>query len=214
MVPEGAAFSPPDRRERMLTAGLLAVFLALALLSMRVKSPTFDETAHLAAGISYVQTGDFRMNPEHPALPKLLAGAFAGLSGVRVDTTTAAWTATEQWDFGREVLYESGVPWRRIVFLGRLPMALLGVALGFVLWRWVRAVAGPTAAGLTLVLFAFSPNFLAHTRLVTTDVPLTLFVVLTSACLWQAWRTGRAAWIVAAAAAVGLTMVTKFSAFS
>ena len=108
--------------ERLFVVSVLAVFAALAVLSMREKNPTFDETAHLAAGLSYVQTGDFRMNPEHPVLPKLLAGASATLTGARISTDSRAWRRTEQWDFGREALYESGVGWREIVFAGRLPM--------------------------------------------------------------------------------------------
>lgn len=200
--------------ERALLVVLLGLFALLAIDSVRRENPTFDETAHLAAGISYVQTHDFRMNAEHPVLPKLLAGAAASLSGVRVRTDTEAWATGEQWDFAREVLYESGVGWRRIVMLGRLPMVLLGIVLGALVWRWTRAMAGPTSATVVLALYAFCPNLLAHAPLVTTDVPLTLCVVATAASLWQAWRTGRLGWITVAAVFVGLSMVTKFSAFS
>lgn len=200
--------------ERLTVAGLLALFALLAVLSMRSKSPTFDETTHLAAGISYVQTGDYRMNPEHPALPKLLAGIAATIAGANARAEGEAWDRGEQWDFARETLYDGDVSWKRMLFAGRLPMVLLGVLLGMALWWWVRAMIGQVAALGALVLYAFSPSFLAHTRLVTTDVPLTLFVVVTTACLMQAWRTGRIAWIVVAAIGIALTMLTKFSAFS
>jgi len=210
----GKGWSSPGRAERGLVVVLLATFAAFAVLSMRVKNPTFDETAHLAAGVSYVQTGDFRLNPEHPVLPKLLAGVSARAAGAVVDTTGEAWRTGEQWDVGREVIYGPGVDWQRIVFAGRLPMVLLGLGLGALLWLWTRAMLGPAAAAIVLVLYAFSPSFLAHTRLVTTDVPLTLGVVGAAACLWRAWRTGSVGWTVAAAAFVAGTMVTKFSAFS
>ncbi len=205
---------PTPRGERLAVAALLTMFVLLATLSMRVKSPTFDETAHLPAGISYLQTGDFRMNPEHPALPKLLAGAAASMVGAKAPAAGEAWESSEQWDYGREVLYGPDADWRRILFAGRLPMVLVGAALGLLLWAWARALAGPFAGLLALLLYAFAPNFLAHTRLVTTDVPLAATVTLTAACLWQAWRTGRARWIVAAAGGIALSMSTKFSAFS
>ncbi len=205
---------PVRRGEARLVAALLAVFVLLAGTSMLRKNPTFDETAHLAAGISYVQTGDFRMNAEHPVLPKLLAGAAASLSGVRADTTAASWAKKEQWDFARETLYGEGRDWRTILLLGRLPMVLLGAALGFLVWRWARDLAGPESAAVALALYAFCPNMLAHTRLVTTDVPLTLCVVGTAWSLWRAWRGGTFAPLVAAAAFTALSMVTKFSAFS
>ncbi|MBZ0268744.1 glycosyltransferase family 39 protein, partial [bacterium] len=208
---------PADRGgpgERGAAGALLLLFALLAVLSMRAKTFTFDETAHLAAGISYVKTGDFRMNPEHPALPKLLAGAAAAAAGADVRPEGKAWETGEQWDFARETLYGGDASWKRILFAGRLPMVLLGVLLGAVLWTWMRAMTGPGGAFVALALYAFSPTVLAHTRLVTTDVPLTLFVVATAAALWQAWRTGKAGWIAAAALGVALSMVTKFSAFS
>jgi len=200
--------------ERIFVAAALGLFALLAVLSMRVKSPTFDETAHLAAGISYVQTGDFRLNPEHPVLPKLIAGAAASLAGAKPSYETDAWRDAEQWDFAREVLYGPGVDWRRLLFAGRLPMVAVGVLLGFVVWAWTRTMAGRAGAAVALVLYTFCPNFLAHARLVTTDVPLTFTIVAASACLWAAWSTGRMAWTLAASACVALSMVTKFSAFS
>ena len=47
---------------------LLGIFLTLSVLSMRVKNPTFDETAHIGAGVSYVQLGDYRLNPDSPCI--------------------------------------------------------------------------------------------------------------------------------------------------
>ena len=38
------------------------------------ESVTFDELAHVGAGLSYWQTLDLRLNEEHPPLAKLLAG--------------------------------------------------------------------------------------------------------------------------------------------
>ncbi|MEZ5066333.1 MAG: glycosyltransferase family 39 protein [bacterium] len=202
------------RPERIAVALLLVAFVSIAVASMRGKNPTFDETAHLPAGVSYVQAHDFRLNAEHPAFPKLLAGAAATVAGAKADTTLDAWRAGEQWDFGRAMLYESGADSRRIVFAGRLPLVLLGAILGLLIWAWARAMHGPAAALVALALWTFSPTALAHTRLVTTDVPLTLFVTGAAACLWQARRTGRLRWTFAAAACVAGSMVTKFSAFS
>src|SRR6185295_8808577 len=43
--------------------------------SVQQKSPTYDETVHLFAGYSYLKWGDYRINPEHPPLVKMLAAA-------------------------------------------------------------------------------------------------------------------------------------------
>jgi hypothetical protein len=60
-----------------------AVILALVLVAVvrsdrgtRLDSFTFDEAFHLASGVSYVRTGDFRLNPEHPPLVKLWVSLF------------------------------------------------------------------------------------------------------------------------------------------
>ncbi|MDP6801565.1 MAG: glycosyltransferase family 39 protein [Gemmatimonadota bacterium] len=205
---------PVSRAEWVLVAALLAAFAAASLLSMARKSPTFDETAHLGAGVSYVRAGDFRMNPEHPALPKLAAGAAALAAGARMPESSDAWRDGDQWAFGREVLYESPASWKRILFAARLPTVLAGLLLGFVVWVWTRAMAGAASAAVALGLFAFEPNIVAHSRLVTTDIPLALWVTAACACLWTARRTGRTRWVVAAGACFAASMATKFSAFS
>lgn len=72
-----AAIAARARIERLPTsvvvAALVLVFAAQAVCSMRLQSATFDETAHLPAGYSYLETADFRLNPEHAPLAKLLA---------------------------------------------------------------------------------------------------------------------------------------------
>ena len=56
----------------VLGAGL-ALYATVAVVSMRVKSATFDEAAHLPAGYTYLTLRDYRLNPEHPPLVKTLA---------------------------------------------------------------------------------------------------------------------------------------------
>lgn len=203
-----------DAIAHSIAALLLLIFALRAFDLARSYGPTFDETAHLGAGISYVQTRDYRLNAEHPALPKLLAGWFASRTGVKGAYESVAWKRAEQWDFARETLYEGGVEWRRVLTWGRLPMVGIGVALGLILWIWSRALLGNEGALLTLVLFTFCPNILAHTSLVTTDVPLTCANVGAVACLWHSYRTGKTGAIFAAALFFACAMVTKYSAFS
>ena len=50
-----------------------AVFAASVLSFSRQASPTYDEVAHLPAGYSYLHWDDYRLNPQHPPLVKMLA---------------------------------------------------------------------------------------------------------------------------------------------
>ena len=64
---------------------LLALMALLADGAARRESATFDEIAHIGAGVSYLQKQDMRMNEEHPPLAKVLAAVPLVIRGVRAD---------------------------------------------------------------------------------------------------------------------------------
>lgn len=68
-----AAPPPPRAAAFALAAACIVAFVAFALANVRAMSPTTDETTHLAAGASYLGAHDFRLNPEHPPLLKMIA---------------------------------------------------------------------------------------------------------------------------------------------
>ena len=160
------------RESYVLPAILLGIMFALMLASARGDSATMDELAHVPAGYSYVFLRDYRLNPEHPPLMKMLAALPLALAAVRFPTDVKSWTddVNGQWDQGRIFLYESGNDADRILRLMRLPMMLLALLLGWLLWAWARRHFGERVALLTLFLYSFSPTFLAHSRYVTTDL--------------------------------------------
>src|SRR5437763_2430984 len=73
---------PPHAAAAIIAVAALAAFIALALGDLVTTSPTSDETAHLAAGYSYLVAHDYRVNPEHPPLIKMFAAL--PLLGMRV----------------------------------------------------------------------------------------------------------------------------------
>ena len=66
--------------------------------SMAGDSLTIDETAHLPAGYTYWKEGDYRLNPEHPPLMKLMAG-FPLLFLDTTYDTGKSWQENDQWEF-------------------------------------------------------------------------------------------------------------------
>ena len=62
---------------RAWEAGVVLLFCAIFAVTVisfsRNASPTYDEVAHLPAGYTYLRWHDYRMNPEHPPLVKMLA---------------------------------------------------------------------------------------------------------------------------------------------
>src|SRR5258708_31886378 len=70
-----------------LFSGLLLLLTACAIVrsavTTRLDGFTIDEGYHIAAGVSYVRLGDFRINPEQPPLVKLWVGHFISWTGFR-----------------------------------------------------------------------------------------------------------------------------------
>src|SRR6185369_9811538 len=87
-----------------------------------------------------------------------------------------------QWGAGREFLYYLGNDPDVILFWSRLPIFLLALLFGVFLYMFSRKRWGTGAGLLILFFYAFSPNFLAHSTLVTTDVGASIFTFLAVVC--------------------------------
>ena len=151
---------------------ILGMMFILMFFSSVGESAIMDELAHIPAGYSYLAEKDYRLNPEHPPLAKDLAALPLLFLNLDFPTDAKAWAedVNGQWDMGRIFLYESGNDPTRILFWSRLPMMLLALFFGFLLFAWSRRLYGDKVGLMTLVLFAFSPTFIAHSRYVTTDL--------------------------------------------
>jgi hypothetical protein len=75
-----------------IAVALAVVFFAAMLSESLLKSPVADEPPHIASGLSYVSTGIFRANLQHPPLLKELSGLALLLDGIR-------WPRTPETEF-------------------------------------------------------------------------------------------------------------------
>ena len=179
---------------------------------MRQEVQTIDEGVHLSAGVSYWLTRDFRLNEEHPPLIKLIAALPVVLSHPNVPLNSESWKNADEWTFAQDFLYHSGNNADQILFLGRLGMVAVSLVLGLVLYLWGRKLAGDWGGIITLGWYALDPNFLAHGRLVTTDVGVTLACAATLYFLirlLECWNWKR---LLVFGVVFGFSQVTKFSA--
>src|SRR5689334_9540695 len=178
---------------------------AVQIFSVRGETQTWDEAIHLAAGYSYWKTGDYRMNPEHPPLGKLLAAV--PLLGLPLEEVThmPEWPTPEgvgEFDFGTRFLYHNRVGADTLLFRARLMTILLTLVLGLAIALWTRAHFGPVAALTALALYCFDPNLTAHGRYVTTDMIAALTIFLSCASWWRYLDSGKRADLVIAGAAL------------
>ncbi|HHH12399.1 MAG TPA: phospholipid carrier-dependent glycosyltransferase, partial [Candidatus Moranbacteria bacterium] len=198
---------------------VLGLFLALSFKLAWDDSLTFDEVAHIPAGYSYVKEFDYRLNPEHPPLLKVLAGLPLLALDPKFDTDAPFWTGTGtdypgeygQWSAGHYLLDNAANP-DLLIFLARLPLVLVAAAFGWLLFVWGRRLAGAIGGLLALALYAFSPNVLGHAHLVTTDVGIA--AAMTAAFFFFINFLKRPSWRNAILAGIflGVAQVTKFSA--
>jgi 4-amino-4-deoxy-L-arabinose transferase-like glycosyltransferase len=179
-----------------VVAGLLLVFMAiLAGGAARRESVTIDEVAHIGAGVSYLQKLDLRLNEEHPPLPKVLAALPLVIRVTHADYSHISWTASEsffpaylgQWVFGHFLLMKWNDPVTTLAW-ARLPMLLLTLVLGWVIYVCARRLGGNWGGLLCLSVYVSTPAFLAFGPLVHTDMAVTLFALLTLWSFAETWR--------------------------
>jgi len=203
----------------IIAAFLLIIMFFIAFFSQLDDSLTMDEKAHIPAGYSYISQQDMRLNPEHPPLLKDLAG-FSALIGSKITnqpinfpSNLDSWQkqVNGQWDFGNDFLFNSGNNADSIILWSRLPMILLGLCLGFFIFKWARQLYGNKAGLLALLLFCFSSTFLAHTRYVTTDVGAAAAFFIATYYLIKWLKQPAKKNLIIAGIVYGLAMLTKFS---
>jgi len=206
----------PRRRWQLFLRGLLlgAAFL-IPLVLMRGKSATFDEVAHLPAGYSYLTTGLFKINPQHPPLIKEICALPLLFMDVKmpVDRETLKRREiplTYQWGFGQRFLYSQDAD--RLLFWGRVPALVLFVGLAVLVMLWSRRLWGEGGALLALLLIVFDPTLVAHAQLVTTDVGLAFFATLFLYLLRRYLEAPSGRRLVFSGLALGLALASKFSA--
>lgn len=198
----------------LICAVLVAWFWWRGERFIAANGPTFDEAAHLAAGYGYWTTGEFRLNPEHPPLLKMLWALPLVLGDAPpFPREVAAATQLNHWHVGAAWLYGSGVPPRQLLDPAR--RVNLAVGCGVVLltgWVALRVWRSKLAAIAACGFAASDPTLLALSCVLTTDTGLTLFTLLTCYLLWEYTAAPSRGLLLASGISLGLALAAKFSA--
>src|SRR5262249_12936881 len=116
---------------------LLAWYFISAVSAVSDKSTTFDEVFHLTGGYCSWKFRDFRMQPENGNLPQRWAAIpllFGNTHFPHLDQEF--WHKSDMHEIGEQFLYGVGNDADRMMLRGRAMIALLGVALGTLLFFW------------------------------------------------------------------------------
>ena len=197
------------RRFWILALALIAVLGIVQVVTMLGETQTWDEGIHLTAGYSYLTTGDYSMNSEHPVLAKILCTLPLLALHPALDP---AWLKMTQQEAGLWFLYRNRVSPDTMLAAGRA--VTVAMTLLFAAWIavWTRRRFGPVVALTALGLFCFDPNIIAHGRYVTTDLAAAFFIFLASTLWIDYLLEPTTARLVCAGLALGAAISSKYSA--
>ncbi|MEW4566402.1 glycosyltransferase family 39 protein [Tautonia sp. JC769] len=213
---EGAGRSLLTRPRLVLIVGLLLIVQwSLAVISLLGETPTVDEVVHLPAGVSYWEMGTFRLYPHNPPLIKLLAA----LPVLQAGPETAplyrearwGWPDANKAAFAHGFMLLNAPRLFELMAPARLMMPIAAVIGGLVIFDWSRRLWGPWGGLISLTLWTFCPNILAHTRLITTDVSATVIGFAATYAFWHFLRRPTWGLVVVAGLLLGIAQLTKFS---
>jgi len=192
---------PPFRRKwlslsprqiKLLPLLLLALFLANALNGAVHNSGVCDELgAHIPCGHLYWTSGRFSGGIYNFPLGQLIITLPVKLLGYSYNLFT-----------------------EQHLFWFRLPVLLMGLLLGVLVYRFASKLYGPNAGLAALFLFALSPNILAHASLATLDFPITFFIFLTVYLLYRYVQNPSVLSIILFSLALSGAILTKMQALS
>ncbi|MBK5256479.1 MAG: glycosyltransferase family 39 protein [Vicinamibacteria bacterium] len=174
---------------------LLGLFLLQGISTIGATSPTTDEPGHYRYGHRILRGVAARWDDSK--MPASALNALPCFVSERIGSPVR--------DAGE---FAGPCDWT----LARLPTLLGGLALGLALASWSRALFGWSGAAVSLGLFAFDPNFLAHSTLVTTDVFGALFLLLSLRAFARWLEVPRIRNSVLLGLAVGAAFISKYTA--
>jgi len=203
------------RHAATILCGCLLVFMGGNLLANAWRaSLTNDELVHIPSAYQYLRTGNFRLNPEHPPLAKMWASLPLLVVNPRVylepdgaDQQFARFTVLASLEFWQR----NELRFHAIAFWSRVPMVLLTLTLGVLIYVYGLQLFGARAALMAVALFTLEPTMLAHGWIVHTDVAAAfgyLLFFFTLHAYLRASTLSRALWL---GLATGVALLIKFS---
>ena len=200
-----------DSSVKYARVAMWAVVLAATIhvfIADRSRPQGFDEPAHVAAGMEWLQFHTYKLDPLHPPLARIATAAGLYLAGVRFEMPASDFH--NFWDAGNSILYQRG-QYLRNLFLARIGIVPFAVVLVVVTFLWAKRVFGDFAAFAAVTLLVSLPVVLSFSALAYTDLPAACMQVssLFVFTLWLENRSRRR--VVLLVVLIALAVLTKFT---
>jgi len=172
--------SAPAARGSAIAVRLIPVLLSIAFAllcatSLTRKSATYDEYL--------VGIGTRLSAPEAIFHPPLSSVVHSLPFLLWWEIPEAIWDEPHGQVRGQQIVALRSDDW--MLNAARLSLLPMGIGLGWVVFAWARRLYGSWGGILAMTLYSFDPGVIAHARLITPDLTLSLFSVLTA---WRLWR--------------------------
>ncbi len=185
----------PDRRSYLIAGALLLLYCIHCSVSIVHKTWTTDELRHLRYGEQIVNGNSDRFDDSkmpvsalNAGIPRLLESVVSAIAGKENARTL------------------NGMRAKRTVTI------FFAALLGLLVFQWSWEFYGRRAAWLSLLLYCFAPNVIAHGRLITTDLPLAVSMTAVVYTFWKYCETRQWKWTIAFAMALGWCFLAKYTA--
>jgi hypothetical protein len=200
-------------RHHIVIAALMTTHAALLLVGMRRNFAVVDEAAHVPAGISHWQTGDFSLYRVNPPLGRMLAALPVLLVGPRTTYVHVNHGpgARSEWAVARDFAELNASSYIRMLFLARLPGVVWSLLGALIINRWCGELYGRWAGCFGVALWVFDPTVLAFAQVVTPDIPAAVAGLLATYVFRHYLR--RRSWSLAILSGLllGVSQITKFT---
>ncbi len=199
----------------------LAVFaLLIALVGQCIYSAwqtgqTTDEAYFTASGYAMVRYNNYDFLGEQPPVVSQIAAlpllALQPHYPIKNPVFLSDGKTPDISRSGAKFLYQMRNNPKTILFLERLPVILLTLFLGAAIFFFAADIFGRAAGVISLCLFVFDPNILAHGSLNTTDMGLAAFYFFSIYALKNFFKAPDLKQALIAGVFCGLTFLSKIS---
>jgi hypothetical protein len=141
---------------------LIAVAVSRVVATYPLFNQTWDEPAHVAAGMEWLSRGTYTYEPLHPPLARVMVALGPYLDGLRSGGHESPWLE------GNSILHAGGRYYHNLS-LARLGVLPFLVVAGIVVFLWTRRLFGDVPGVVATLLFTTLPPVLAHSGIATTD---------------------------------------------
>jgi hypothetical protein len=177
--------------DKLAAGSLLVLFLLISFLSVRRLTLTYDEVDHYRYGFQILSLNSNRFDDS-----KMPFSALNALPA-KVAMSWLGWDPVEVKD---------------MIAVGRGVTVIVSALFAIVAFKWSKALYGLAAAFLTLILYIWDPNIIAHSQLVTTDIYSAGMILFSTYMFWffnrsRTWKRAGLLGIV-----LGLSQLAKYTA--